>query len=362
MKSDIQIHLYGSLRNMGKKHDESVIQTGLKSEALLVDILKQLKIPFDLVQLVMVNHKAVHMDSTIYPGDRIALFPGEYPVFADWKDFRSVSKTNSPVIQYGAMNFPVRPVLEEIETIAGLGFDYLELTMDPPQAHYSILRKNKDRILKALDRCHLGIVCHLPTFVYTADLTESIRKASLSEVLNSLETASELGATKVVLHPSYIGGMGIFVMDTAIKYAFESLSAIVAKADQLKICLCLENMFPKYHMCVEPEDFIEIFKTFPTLRLTLDTGHANIDDSSGQRLFEFIKLFESRLNHIHISDNLGEKDDHLPIGAGNIDFRKITNALKSCGYNETVTCEIFTENRKDLERSKKKFSDMLKEG
>jgi len=95
MKSDIQIHLYGSLRNMGEKHDEFTIRTNLKSEALLVDILKQLKIPLNLVQLVMVNHKAVYMNSTIYPGDRIALFPKEYPVFADWKDFRSVSKTKS---------------------------------------------------------------------------------------------------------------------------------------------------------------------------------------------------------------------------------------------------------------------------
>ena len=89
MKSDIQIHLYGSLRNMRKKHDEFTIRTGLESKAPLVDILKQLKIHHDMVQMAMVNHKAVHMDSTIYPGDRIALFPGEYPVFADWKDFRS---------------------------------------------------------------------------------------------------------------------------------------------------------------------------------------------------------------------------------------------------------------------------------
>ena len=95
MKSGIQIHLYGSLRNMGKKHDEFTIRTSLESEAPLVDILKKLKIPLDMVQLVMVNHKAVHVDSTIYPGDRIALFPREYPVFADWKDFRSVSKTKT---------------------------------------------------------------------------------------------------------------------------------------------------------------------------------------------------------------------------------------------------------------------------
>ena len=88
MKSNIQIHLYGSLRNRVKKHDEFTIRASLEANILLVDLLKQLKIPLNLVQLAMVNHKAVHMDSTIYPGDRIALFPQEYPVFADWKDYR----------------------------------------------------------------------------------------------------------------------------------------------------------------------------------------------------------------------------------------------------------------------------------
>jgi sugar phosphate isomerase/epimerase len=44
---------------------------------------------------------------------------------------------------YGAMNFPVHPVLEELEAISKLGFDYIELTMDPPQAHYSIIRRQK---------------------------------------------------------------------------------------------------------------------------------------------------------------------------------------------------------------------------
>jgi hypothetical protein len=40
------------------------------------------------VQLAMVNHRAVHKDSMIKQGDRLALFPREYIVFADWKDFR----------------------------------------------------------------------------------------------------------------------------------------------------------------------------------------------------------------------------------------------------------------------------------
>jgi len=50
-------------------------------------------------------------------------------------------------MRYGAMNFPIKPVLKELEAFAHLGFDYLELTLDPPLGHYSIIRKQKDEIL-----------------------------------------------------------------------------------------------------------------------------------------------------------------------------------------------------------------------
>ncbi|MBW2624562.1 MAG: hypothetical protein JRD68_16770 [Deltaproteobacteria bacterium] len=48
------------------------------------------------------------------------------------------------------MNFPIKPVLKELEAFAHLGFDYLELTLDPPLAHYSIIRKQKDEISKSM--------------------------------------------------------------------------------------------------------------------------------------------------------------------------------------------------------------------
>ena len=50
------------------------------------------------------------------------------------------------------------------------------------------------RIRRMLADHRIGLVCHLPTFVSTADLTDSIREASIEEVLGSLDTAAELGA------------------------------------------------------------------------------------------------------------------------------------------------------------------------
>ena len=60
----------------------------LNAPTPLPQLLKNLKIPFNRVKVVMVNYRAVSKNTTIHPGDRISLFPKEYPVFADSKDFR----------------------------------------------------------------------------------------------------------------------------------------------------------------------------------------------------------------------------------------------------------------------------------
>ena len=260
---------------------------------------------------------------------------------------------------YGAMNFPVKPILEEIDEIAALEFDYLELAMDPPNAHYSTIRDNRAQIQSALAAHSMQLVCHLPTFVSIADLTESIRQASLDEMYNSLEVAAELNTLKVVLHPGHIGGLASFVMDMALDYGMKSLEAIIAKADRLGISVCLENMFPRIQSFYEPSHFTDILERFPDLKLTLDSGHAHIGSRNEQRIFDFIRQFGHRIGHVHLSDNLGHRDDHLPIGGGKINFQKIAKALNGCGYDDTITLEVFSEDRRQLQASRDDFANML---
>ncbi|MBN2034244.1 MAG: sugar phosphate isomerase/epimerase [Deltaproteobacteria bacterium] len=260
---------------------------------------------------------------------------------------------------YGAMNSPVRPLLEEIKAIGEMGFNFAEVTMDAPEAHYSIVDEQREEVLEMLGRFDLGLVCHLPTFVSTADLTESIRKASLEEMLFSLEVAAALQPLKVVLHPSYIRGLGQMVRNTAEDYALRSLDVIVEKAHDLGLCLCLENMFPEANWLVEPEEFVEILAKFPTLNLTLDTGHAHMRDLEGTRCLRFIDMFPNRIGHIHASDNFGREDSHLPLGTGSVDFQAITKSLRSIGYNDTVTLEVFSRDRDYLKISREKLKEMM---
>jgi sugar phosphate isomerase/epimerase len=260
-------------------------------------------------------------------------------------------------MKYGAMNFPIKPLLREIEEIGEMGFDYVELTMDPPEAIPQKVVTQKKKIQEILKRYEMGIVGHLPTFVWTSDLYESLRQASLQENFDALEAASELGIKKMVLHPGYITGLGKFLVDKARGYGMKSIEAILKKAGSLGITLCIENMFPQAHFLTHPQEFQDLFEIFPDLSLVLDIGHANLGGGKNKSP-EFIRRYGHRIGHVHANDNFGKEDNHLPIGAGIIDFEKILRELKQAQYDETITLEVFSKDRDYLKLSKDKIKKM----
>jgi sugar phosphate isomerase/epimerase len=252
-------------------------------------------------------------------------------------------------------------VVDEIRAIAALGFDYLELTLDAPLAHHALVRREKHEILGALADHGLGLVCHLPTFVSTADLTPGIRAASRHEIRRSLDAAAALGAEKVVAHPPVIGGLAVLARELVRPLVAEGMDRMLDHAAGLGLAVCLENMFPRYGVCVEPEEFGPLFAARPDLRLTLDTGHAFIDGRRGKRLLAFVETWGQRLGHLHVSDNGGRRDDHLPVGRGKVPFARLAKALNRFAAVATVTMEIFTERREDLAESREAFRRIMEE-
>ena len=261
------------------------------------------------------------------------------------------------MMKYGAMNFPIKPLLKEMEEIGEMGFNYVELTMDPPEATPQKILAQKRSIREILDRYGMGIVGHLPTFVWPSDLYESLRRVSLQENFDALEAGSELGIKKMVLHPGLITGLGKLLLDRAKGYGMEAIETILKKAMTLDVTLCIENMFPQAHFLSQPPEFQPVFDAFPELRLTLDIGHANLGGGKN-RSSEFIQRYGHRIGHVHANDNFGKEDNHLPIGAGIVDFEKILGELKEALYDETITLEVFSRDRDYLKISKEKIKRM----
>jgi sugar phosphate isomerase/epimerase len=61
--------------------------------------------------------------------------------------------------------------------------------------------------------------------------------------------------------------------------------------------------------------------------LCLDIGHMNVFSKLSPS--EWVERMGKRLQYVHLHDNNGEKDEHLPVGKGNIDFDSFFNSIKN---------------------------------
>jgi sugar phosphate isomerase/epimerase len=65
-----------------------------------------------------------------------------------------------------------------------------------------------------------------------------------------------------------------------------------------------------------------------------------------------LSRYGERLRHVHLHDNNGHADLHLPLGAGNIDMPRMVRTIRSCGYDDTITLEVFSRDQRHLEYSR----------
>ena len=81
----VYVKLMGSLLTYAPLSQSELIQTSLKDGSTVWEAIQSLGIPKERVKLILVNHKGALLDQPLKNGDRVSLFPAEYPVFADWE-------------------------------------------------------------------------------------------------------------------------------------------------------------------------------------------------------------------------------------------------------------------------------------
>jgi len=89
----------------------------------------------------------------------------------------------------------------------------------------------------------------------------------------------------------------------------------------------------------------DLFREIPieNAGFLLDTGHANIQTPGFETpLTDWIERLGGRHEHLHLHDNDGRNDRHIPILAagGNIDWQACFRALKATGYSGVINEEL----------------------
>jgi len=147
--------------------------------------------------------------------------------------------------------------------------------------------------------------------------------------------AQALNATKIVFH----GGVNPLVLheyyrENWLQKHSEFWQQILNEYNGI---ILLENIWEP-----DPSLFRNLLDRVgsPRLKLCLDVAHANV--YSKVPLKQWLTTWDKDLVYMHFSDNHGEADRHLEVGAGKIDWQTLTADLKELGLEPEVVLEEAT--------------------
>lgn len=259
--------------------------------------------------------------------------------------------------KFGLLTNPLMSVVDEIPKFKKLGFDYAEIGIEEPNATPQILMHQKKTILAALARNSMFPLGHTAYWVGFGSSHDKVRRGWVEEGKDMIHTASALGIDLLNFH--FYSRLGMVGATEESKESFlRNFASSMAELAQLalheKITLMLENVPSENGRPLESIDsFSYVMEAVPGLGFHLDVAHAFIENRM-KGVKEYLDTFRHRLVHIHMHDNHGKHDEHLPLGAGKIDFRKVVKLLKEINYSNTITFEVFTS-RSDAVRSREFF-------
>jgi sugar phosphate isomerase/epimerase len=238
------------------------------------------------------------------------------------------------------MNNPRRPLLDEIARAAEQGFDALDLTAEPPGA--ALEQTDWRAVAAAIADAGLDVVLHASPFLPVTNPSPLVRQAALDELRRTVDAAQIVGAPFVTTHFAH---WPAWMADADGYESYRQLYTILCRhGEERGIAITMENSPDNHHQL---KHFREICARVPQLRMTLDIAHTNVN-TVRPLTRDYCFALADRLAHVHLCDNDGTSDGHLPLGApmrGGLDVLHELRALRSFRYDAIITLEIFGDER-----------------
>ena len=198
---------------------------------------------------------------------------------------------------------------------------------------------------RRLAEAGLNVTVHAPfADLNPGALEPLVFEATRQRFFQTLEAADRLGARLVVFHPGYdcwkYGGLDHLWLNQNLRF----WPPLLKRAAEQNCTMALENIFEK-----DTGTLSDLLSTLdsPWLGHCFDIGHWSL--FADVSLADWFAALGSRLIHLHLHDNLGERDDHLPVGEGKIDFSALFQLVSSLPAAPSMTLEAHT--RSNLIRS-----------
>lgn len=223
---------------------------------------------------------------------------------------------------------------EEVIEEVSKEFDHWEIFAEAEHRLPAI----QQRFFDVLPSYKLSYSIHAPiSDINIASLNERIREDSVIEILTTAETAAALNINLITVHPGVTSMSVPYMEERSVEKAKLSLRSLDRIAAEYGVTIAIENMpaFP-FFLGQTAEEMKELIGT-TNLGFCLDIGHANTTGQTEALIAEF----KDRLVNVHIHDNHGVNDEHLTLGEGEIDFKKVIGDLSGYSGNFIIESRSF---------------------
>jgi len=238
-----------------------------------------------------------------------------------------------------------KPLEEAFPDLLGLGTRNIELA---DSGHHALNPKLVERLQELRASYELSYSIHAPyADTNLAADDDLIREWILKRIRASIRFASELDARCVVVHPGWTTATDRFMKGRAWELNLRSLRWLLRYAEEYGVDMLIENVpGPTPYLLVSAEDFQLFYDEMKQpMGMVLDVAHANLNGE----VAEFTRRFSDRIRHVHVSDNDGESDQHLPIGDGGIDWEGVMALLRGSGFSGWVVVESYSDVQRCLD-------------
>ena len=231
------------------------------------------------------------------------------------------------------------------------GVSWLELAcQNPVNFPHTFDRARQKKVRALVDRTGIRCGLHSASFVNTAEIMPTVRKASLDHLKEYVDLTRALGCEYLVIHCGFHFSV---YLDRVRAALYETMARATEYAERRKVPLVIENMnrLPGdsefQYLGVTVEELQALFGKVrsPYLALALDVAHSEMLPGGTA---PFVRALADRIRVLQLSDNRGRGsvDEHLALGEGRIDFAAVLRRVGRTSFSGPIIIELFDVEKK----------------
>lgn len=244
-----------------------------------------------------------------------------------------------------------KPFRKMIEQLPKANVTHIEIVDDGLHT----LNKQRVSALKKIAQSYgLRYSVHAPfADINVASPSSAILSAVLKRLGKSIAYSSALEAYVWVFHPGIKTGISSFYPGADWLQNLKTVRKLVKIANEYEVKIAIENVPEPYPFLMKNvDDFTRFYDEInEDVDMVLDVGHSNLNKQTEQ----FLETFKDRIIHLHLSDNDGTGDQHLGIGKGMVNWKKVADLMKRTSYEGVAIVESIEY----IEESLKKLEELL---